>query len=1560
MKNFLLTILLVSVCCLTGSAQTLNQSAAWPNSNWTLSGTFDAGALIADPTGADANWSYDDDAAGSGSTDELQLASPVIDLTPASTAGETLLTITFNYNYNLGAIFDLEYYDADAASWLLLEAIPDNSSTTSNWCGSLMSFTSQEFDISGFTTTQLSGFQYRFNYNASSVFGWGFCTDAPTITSAAPPACPDPSALSAGAITSNSADLSWTENGSATAWDIELVDITAGGTAMGTVTYNDVTNPYTATSLAANNDYEFYVRADCGSDNTDVSAWVGPIAFKTLCNAAAAPFSESFDAGVTPDCWSQSADSGGPWAFSTGSGVNTACGTPADHTGNGGFFAWMDQSGTDVTVVLQMVDVDVSSLTTPFLRFYHKMCTSNPNNTFVEAWTGSAWAEVANVTPASNDWEEFGFDLTGFTFGSNIVRIRFRAESGGSGNDFESDNLLDDIEIIELPACPNPSSGSASNITTNSADLAWTENGTAAVWDVEIVDVTAGGTQTMMPTANDVSNPYTAMSLSSGNEYEFYVRADCGADNTDVSDWAGPFAFTTVPDYCSGDLFYDTGGPTGNYSSSANVTTTICPDNTGDVVSVTFNSFATENNYDGLSIYDGSDASAPLIDSGKGAGFNSTTAPAGSYYGTAVADSPGTVIATGASGCLTFVFTSDGSGTDTGWDATVSCITPSACEITAISGTPGACNPADNTYTADVTVTYTDAPAGGMLDVNGQQFAITSSPQVVTLTGLDSDGADVDVTATFTDDVTCTFTATAVYTAPTLCQPGFVCDNPIVAAGLPYSVTDNTGNYGDDVSGSPGSAGCGTTSSYLNGDDVFYSYTPSADMNVNITMDPTGTWSGVFVYASCADVGTNCLAGVANSGSTIREINNLALTGGQTYYIVISTFPSPQTTGYTLTIEEACTITAITAGTQSSCDPLTNEYSQDIEVSFVAAPTTGTLDVTIDGITESVAVDGTTTSPVTVTVPGLTADNASKDVTAAFSADAACTLTETDVFTSAMPCTVVCDITNIEDAGTGVMNCVGTTFDYEVTVTFINPPASGTLDVTAGTGSGSIAVNALTTSPQTVLITGITADGNAVDVTAAFSLDGACTETVTGLFTALSVCPPVNDDCVNAVSLVCNDPAISGTTNGATETPSPGTCFMSNFGVWYTFTGTGDEATVTTTAAFDHEMAILSTDSDCNGTFTTIVCDDSSTGTETHTFTTVDGTVYYVYVSHFSSSSTITGDITIQLTCVAPNDDCADAVNLNGNGGTAGVETDTPVQSSTANATPSTVPANSCSAGDPDDDVWFTFVSDSNGGTTTVTIVPDGTFSPVVEFYTGSCGTLTYVLCETGTSIDFTTGANQQIWLRVYDAGTGFTGGGDAARAAGGFTISVAGSALPAELTSFTGAAMDKYNTLKWATATEQNTAEFAVERSLDGRNDWAVIGTTPAAGNSDTEITYGFDDMRPATQGYYRLRTIDLDGTSQVSNIISIKRDAGAFDVTLIAPNPTFAETIVTFESLEATKVQAIVTDITGKTVSVATQDAERGVNNMTIDLTNAPSGVYFLTMHNGETNITRRIVKN
>jgi hypothetical protein len=137
----------------------------------------------------------------------------------------------------------------------------------------------------------------------------------------------------------------------------------------------------------------------------------------------------------------------------------------------------------------------------------------------------------------------------------------------------------------------------------------------------------------------------------------------------------------------------------------------------------------------------------------------------------------------------------------------------------------------------------------------------------------------------------------------TTSSPGLTCASPIVIGSTPYSTTDTTANYGDTTDVSQPAACAGTGTNYMTGNDVFYSYTPTASGAISITMAPTGTWSGIFVYDGCANVGVNCVAGVANGNNGVRDIPNLPVIAGHQYIIVISTNATPQAVGYSMVIQ---------------------------------------------------------------------------------------------------------------------------------------------------------------------------------------------------------------------------------------------------------------------------------------------------------------------------------------------------------------------------------------------------------------------------------------------------------------------------------------------------------------------------------------------------------------------------------------------------------------------------------------------------------------------------------
>jgi hypothetical protein len=114
------------------------------------------------------------------------------------------------------------------------------------------------------------------------------------------------------------------------------------------------------------------------------------------------------------------------------------------------------------------------------------------------------------------------------------------------------------------------------------------------------------------------------------------------------------------------------------------------------------------------------------------------------------------------------------------------------------------------------------------------------------------------------------------------------------------------------------------------------------------------------------------------------------------------------------------------------------------------------------------------------------------------------------------------------------------------------------------------------------------------------------------------------------------------------------------------------------------------------------------------------------------------------------------------------------------------------------------------------------------------------------------------------------------------------GAPLPVVLTDFTAQAQAGGVRLAWATASEVNSAYFAVERSPDGRA-FAELGRVAAAGTSIATHRYAYlDASAPAGVVYYRLRQVDLDGPAHYSPVRAVTWAGGAAGLALyLYPNP-------------------------------------------------------------------------
>jgi len=360
--------------------------------------------------------------------------------------------------------------------------------------------------------------------------------------------------------------------------------------------------------------------------------------------------------------------------------------------------------------------------------------------------------------------------------------------------------------------------------------------------------------------------------------------------------------------------------------------------------------------------------------------------------------------------------------------------------------------------------------------------------------------------------------------------------------------------------------------------------------------------------------------------------------------------------------------------------------------------------------------------------------------------------------------------------------------------------------------------------------------------------------------------PPSNDVCSFATSLPCNS-NLAGTTVASVLETYPSTC-VGGYGVWYSFVGDAQQTTISVNSATD--MGIYVGTGNCT-TRTQLACVDNwgTNSTETVSFTTINGTTYYVYIAYYGVS-VITGTFTISRTCTpAPipptNDNPCNAIPLTRS------TTCTYTSGTNVNATSTSgVTAPGC-ANYLGGDVWYSVVVGPSGilifDTQTGGITDAG-----MALYSGSCSSLTLISCDDDSSPNgfmpslTISGrpSGETIWVRMWEYGGDLTGT---------FEICVTEPlGLPIELLSFEGTVIDSRNVLlELSTASEQNNDYFIIERSIDGYN-WTQIKNIDATGNSNIKINYTtIDKSVPRTIVYYKLSQVDFDGVSEEFSPISV-----------------------------------------------------------------------------------------
>ena len=193
---------------------------------------------------------------------------------------------------------------------------------------------------------------------------------------------------------------------------------------------------------------------------------------------------------------------------------------------------------------------------------------------------------------------------------------------------------------------------------------------------------------------------------------------------------------------------------------------------------------------------------------------------------------------------------------------------------------------------------------------------------------------------------------------------------------------------------------------------------------------------------------------------------------------------------------------------------------------------------------------------------------------------------------------------------------------------------------------------------------------------------------------------------------------------------------------------------------------------------------------------------------------------------------------------------------------------------------------------------------------------------------------------------------------------------LPVELTRFEAKRVQRDAELSWTTASERANKGWEVLVSTTapgsaGREQWQVLGFVTGAGSTSARHEYGFVDRTAGKAGvrYYRLRQLDLDGTTSLSDVRTVTFDQETAVATLAAyPNPVAEgqSLQISLTAPVAGPVQLVLVDALGRTVLTQTLTVAAGTTASGLDLPRQlPAGTYVLRSLIGGQWLNVRVVK-
>ncbi|OYU78985.1 MAG: hypothetical protein CFE23_16135, partial [Flavobacterium sp. BFFFF1] len=1107
-------------------------------------------------------------------------------------------------------------------------------------------------------------------------------------------------------IASTSVTLTWQNPGLSTDFEVEVIPASQDPTGVGTpinvspaVANVNVPCPIV---LLPGTTYKYYVRAVCGPGNT--SEWAGPAIFPTLVLGS-----------VCADPLAISAlpfqDTGNTATY--GDEVDTPQGNSCGALPVGTNYL----SGNEVFYQYTPTENGVISVTmTP-------LGTTSTNSSVFVYQDCNIGTCLGGSASANTNVRSFNLNVTAGVHYTIVI-------SSGPATQSITYNLL----IQKEDCTPKPTGLAANGITINSADLTWTSPATFSSWEVAVQPLGS-----LVPSGAGVpvaTNSYTP-TLTSGTQYQFWVRAECGTGSGVFSAWAGPFPFNTLicnpADKC--DYTFRLANTTANGWGATRMQV-----RQNGIVVADLGATAAGTGPTDVTVALCNNVPFDLFWNVAGTAPQQRIVTIINKFGQTIYTKPA------GTGAVNTVLYND----------VVNCDIP-RCDIAPI-----------NVTISDVTTTggtiHWVAPATTSWDV----YVVPQGSPAPTAT----------TTPTY-DDVTGTSPATFVTTLPLLpdhcydvyvrvnCSPdpslwsapGTFCTNPTCFKPTNPVVAGPTTLTGTTFTWDPGNAS-----------NTQFEILIVAGPNPPSPLPDNGTVSNYPIIT------------VPAGGPYTFTVDNLL--PATIYYAYVRSVCSPTDSSVWTPFPVFNTVTCADSDKCNYKFILTSAVGNNWNNGRIQVRQNGIVVATL-GATGVNAAAGITV-PICNGVPfdlywsaaGTTPQNIGVSVQNPF-----LDVLYTKAPGTGTPLTVLYASTGncVPAACSKPINMVVTSVDAtSATITWddISVPTAPNYDIYIVETIGGVAPTNDPASPASIEnihspFTINAANGFALNPSTSYTfyLKSICSDTESSTWTVLTpiifVTTPVNNKCVNAINVpintgqTCTLPPVPGNTYGANSdltdppggTPASG-CGSTDDDIWFTFTAGATSQTINfsnivgTPASAKINHSVFS--GSC-GSLTQMYC--STNASSTATGLTV-GQTYYIRV--YTSGTNLAQFVKFNLCITSPpaNDECANALNvqvnplwecnpaLNTAGSTLGATTSTPAVTGTG-------------CGTTDDDVWFSFTATNNIHIIDINDIV-GTSTAVAlnhSLFSGPCDALVKLYCSTATESVATGLTPGQVYhIRVYTA----------------------------------------------------------------------------------------------------------------------------------------------------------------------------------------------------------------